>query len=462
MSQPRDALPVDAPELESPVSRLPQTLLSAVFALLRLDERLRCAEVCRAWRTAARDRSLWMRLDLSRAGGNFPISPLKCWPAEVKPRLAAALRCADGALQSLDLRGLDTQYWLEDFGQLLGGSASTLTELFAGTHVGYYYRLPMADVRSALRAAPALRVLHAAVETRASDLAELLRADGELAPVRISSAAVDSALTDFEAEAVAARACADAMAASTSLTQLQLREGWDKLATAGALEALIDGMRACSPLRHLSFTCFAPRPPVLPALTRLLNGNTLISLHLDWLDYNSHPGVADAADVAQFATALHGCTTLQRLDMRRAPRFDIPAFATMLTALAGHTSLQEMTCRWFGDYDEDFPEPAVAAIGDIISANAPALRCFALDIFGNFGGGDDAPDAFRHIFQALSVNTALSTFVCSHDGILLSDAFVRSAMLPALRANISLREFSVERLSDDLKREVDEIMTARR
>jgi hypothetical protein len=39
--------------------------LTLVFSLLPVDARLRCREVCRAWRDALAASSLWTRLDLS-------------------------------------------------------------------------------------------------------------------------------------------------------------------------------------------------------------------------------------------------------------------------------------------------------------------------------------------------------------------------------------------------------------
>jgi hypothetical protein len=50
-------------------SSLPHSLVVRVLAALPADARLRCAEVCRAWRAAVSDRSLWLRVDLSRQGG---------------------------------------------------------------------------------------------------------------------------------------------------------------------------------------------------------------------------------------------------------------------------------------------------------------------------------------------------------------------------------------------------------
>jgi hypothetical protein len=48
---------------------LPHALFLLILALLPVDTRLRCAEVCRGWRAALAERSLWLRLALSPESG---------------------------------------------------------------------------------------------------------------------------------------------------------------------------------------------------------------------------------------------------------------------------------------------------------------------------------------------------------------------------------------------------------
>jgi hypothetical protein len=74
---------------------LPQVLLLLVLALVPVDARLRCAEVCRGWRIAVADHSLWLRLDLSRTSG------VGCAVTDTLLRTAVAR--AAGGLQALDL-----------------------------------------------------------------------------------------------------------------------------------------------------------------------------------------------------------------------------------------------------------------------------------------------------------------------------------------------------------------------
>ncbi len=86
-------------EAEAPLttvlSALPLPLVLHIFSLLPVDTRLRCAEVCRGWRSVLLERSLWTRLDLSEA------------PGVRGAALAALLRCAaaraGGSLHTLFL-----------------------------------------------------------------------------------------------------------------------------------------------------------------------------------------------------------------------------------------------------------------------------------------------------------------------------------------------------------------------
>jgi hypothetical protein len=62
---------------------LPLSLALAIFALLPVDQRLRCREVCRGRRAVLTEEiSLWRRLDLSASGGisatSAPLPPAQC------------------------------------------------------------------------------------------------------------------------------------------------------------------------------------------------------------------------------------------------------------------------------------------------------------------------------------------------------------------------------------------------
>jgi hypothetical protein len=76
---------------------LPPALVLVLFSLLPVDARARCAAVCRAWRAALLDPSLWQHLDLSASSG---VSRRM-----TEALMQAAAACAGGTLLTLDVSG---------------------------------------------------------------------------------------------------------------------------------------------------------------------------------------------------------------------------------------------------------------------------------------------------------------------------------------------------------------------
>jgi hypothetical protein len=75
---------------------LPLELVWLVFALVPVDQRLLLNAVCRSWRAALREASLWRELDFSLAGG--------VTRRVTREMINAAARYARGQLRLLDLR----------------------------------------------------------------------------------------------------------------------------------------------------------------------------------------------------------------------------------------------------------------------------------------------------------------------------------------------------------------------
>jgi hypothetical protein len=130
---------------------LPPALVLAIVALLPVDQRLRCREVCRAWCAALADVSVWTRLDLS-AGSGVAAAQL----ANATGLLAAAALRAGGQLQSLDVTGC-VHLDFDMLRAVAGGSAATLRTLRVGDQ-GFAAE----SLAELLRAAPHLHLLHAA------------------------------------------------------------------------------------------------------------------------------------------------------------------------------------------------------------------------------------------------------------------------------------------------------------
>jgi hypothetical protein len=173
-------------------------------------------------------------------------------------------------------------------------------------------------------------------------------------------------------------------------------------------------------LYHCGFS-----PAAAPALARLLGGGALTMLECQNMD------LLDAPAAAALAAALRANATLTSLMLNNAGVFNDPvAAAELLGALTGHGSFH--TLRVAGNRMTAVTEAAAgAALGALVAANTPALTL--LDVSWCSLGDD----GLRALFQALPANTHLRTLYCSKNDI--SDAFAASVLLPAVRANASLR-----------------------
>jgi hypothetical protein len=81
---------------------------------------------------------------------------------------------------------------------------------------------------------------------------------------------------------------------------------------------------------------------------------------------------------------------------------------------------------------------AGAALGALVAANAPALH----ELDASWAGLDD--DAWCPLLDALPRNTHLRKLDLSDEGDAMSEAFARDRLLPAVRANTSLRKLHTD------------------
>jgi hypothetical protein len=110
------------------------------------------------------------------------------------------------------------------------------------------------------------------------------------------------------------------------------------------------------------------------------------------------------------------------------------AAAELIGALTAHPQLRQLDVPWnMVPHDADGTQAAAAgaALAALLLANAPALQTLNLDAcsLGDEGLGP--------VLEALRHNTHLTKLDCS--GNELSEAFARNTLLPAVRANTSLR-----------------------
>lgn len=166
---------------------LPRDVVAKIFLALPVDARLRCIEMCRAWRAFLADASLWEHLNLSI--GFFS-----------QNLLFAALLKAGAQLMTLDL----TQRHVEDderFENILRAARNLQKLRMASSSLCKVIE----SVRARLRAHPRLQVFETGVSA-VRDLLEarrMLNCDSPYKPLRIRmlSVAVDSLENDAEKDA---------------------------------------------------------------------------------------------------------------------------------------------------------------------------------------------------------------------------------------------------------------------
>jgi hypothetical protein len=400
---------------------LPLPLVLLIFSLLPVDCRLRCAEVCRGWRGVLAERSLWTRLDVSRASGVRMVR-------EMEGSLDALCRCAAaraaGGLHSLHVDAhLVSQAVLRD---VAAASAGALCELRVHGDEPYQWLTPD-EVGVLCDAAPRLRFFGTDLNVDAADAQAAraaLRNEAPFGPLRVRR--LFAYLRDADAAGVVAFA-AD-VAAHASLCELVLLLA--SLDAPAALDAVVDAALARR-LHSISFSHCRLSPASAPALARLLRSDTLTSLSIE----GDGLVLLDAAAAAVLAAALRANATLTALSLRVVgvfSEFSDPAVATeLLGALTGHASLRSLDL----EHDRVFDAHRAAAgalFGALVAANAPSLTQL------NVAYCDLGDDGLSPLFDALRVNSHLRTLKCGGYGI-MSEAFAADALLPAVRANASLR-----------------------
>jgi hypothetical protein len=463
MASEGDALAVAVAEPLS-VAALPLALLLEVLSRLPVDCRLRCAEVCRAWRAALNERSLWTRLDLTAASGVhvpavddedrayfLPLAPA------VPPGFAAPgfddddaidddaidddaierttldglLRCAaaraGGGLVLLHLDSLTVTH--AALLEVAAANAGALREVRVGrtnqpTSEHSQEGFTVGETDALLGAAPLLRTLATDLHCTHTDVQtarRALRNEAPYGPLRVGHLKADLGEED---DAGVVAFAADA-AVHASLIGLALNHA--RLDAATSLDAVVNAALARQLHSVRLFAC-GYRGSVAPALARLLSSGALDTLECTYL--NLH-----AADPDVLAAALRANSTLTSLTLIEAGVWqNITAGIALLAALTGHTSLRALSLHTNSVEPAD-TVAAGAALGALVAADAPALT--DLDVAWS-GLGDDG---LRALFEALPHNTHLRTLACY--GSDLTAAFARDVLLPAVRANTSLRCLTV-------------------
>ena len=403
---------------------LPLAVELRIFSLVPADQRLRCAEVARGWRATVAQPALWSRVDLSPASGvELPVSA---------GLLHAAVARAAGALAVLDVSGADIG--VEDLCAALR-AASGVVELhtaFVDEDEEETHDMEYVDVIMA--AAPLLRELHASFKCALTEVPDLMELRPPFAVLRPHTLTLISYGTGIPTPLPLASAAAFADARlQPDLVSFSLH-GAD-LRAPGVADALAVGISARPRLRRLRFTECEFSPAAKIALARALSHG-----RLTWLSFtNALSPFLDAAFAPALGAALRANSTLQSLTLWYIRQVPACAMAALMGGLVGHRSLCSL--RIVGAVFDD-SAAAGAELAALIAADAPMLTVLSAWScnLGEAGLGAlcDALPSNHHIrdLDARDNNTP--------------PGFIRSRLLPAVRANTSLRTVHMVESDEDL------------
>jgi hypothetical protein len=464
-------------------AELPRAVVVSILALLPLDQRVRCACVCRGAAAAVADAALWTHIDLSATSGlGAPLT---------QSFLRAVLARARGTLLALDVGGslrvpphpdvegeydseaeeaaereeaglppvVSVRVTTERLLELLldTGAAATLQELRvrvcdegsdcyadAATsgvrNADYSLTTPAAE--ALLRQLPALRALDTTLEVTLHSGREHLnmedahaaraplRGEGVFAPLRIRSLELYFRGTE---EIEDARA---------TIADIGVRSAWLRalrvdhlpLHESVTLDALLDVV-VSSRIAHLSiYDCAVGRTTVLSLARALRASDALTELHFDKPEHLDEGNPWHDESLEAFAGALRAHTTLRELSLHGLADNGIwhregaaVAGARVLRALTGHASVR---CVRMSDCEGDSPL-MVDAIAALIAENTPAL----VDV--SFTGSSLGDVGMTAVAGALRRNTHLRHVQLGDNDVSL--ACTRDVLMPALRVNGNLR-----------------------
>jgi hypothetical protein len=156
-----------------PVELLPRDASWRIFSFVPVDQRLLLNAVCRSWRVALREPSVWRELDFSRS--------TRCVTEEM---IHAALRCARGQLRVLDTTSIDLPF--EALLEIAQENAALHTLRLYSEVEGAFLQFPQVVVL--LAAAPRLQTLQCSVQGEPQAMLPLLQKE----PPTVRESAADA------------------------------------------------------------------------------------------------------------------------------------------------------------------------------------------------------------------------------------------------------------------------------
>jgi hypothetical protein len=384
---------------------------------------------------------LWQHLNVSPTSGvTRPVTAAL---------LAGAAARAHGSLRTLDVSGC-AGISAEALLAVATANAATLREVYLGELTPDQHPLGAEEFEALLWAAPLLRVSNASAAC--SDLAtacRVLRNEGIFERLRLRCLLVTQ--PDNEpAGQEAVLALAAAVPCHASLTFLQV-DGF-VLDTAVKLNAVADAALRQRMTALWLLNCGLTRA-CAPALARLCASSTLTELGVG----GDGAVLENVATALVIADALRANTSLTELTLQRFGIWRDPAVgAALLGALTGHCSVRVLDL-WSMDVPAAHEAAAGAALGALVAANSPALHELRV-LYSVLGD-----EVWGPLVDALPGNTHLRTLNLAdfeEEGQIMSEAFARDRLLPAVRANTSLREL-VTGLQWAGEREAEELVQQR-
>ncbi len=406
---------------------LPLALQCRIFSPLPVDARARCAAVSRGVRALLADPRMWTRLELSVASG------VTCRISDESLRAAAAR--AGGALHTLFVSCGDCAVSREGVLVVLTSNARTLRELRFVLEKTTPFTA--AYMTALLSAAPELTSLWS-VTTVACDMRQalpLLRNDPPYRPLQLLHLLVFPPTTETaEASVASVVALASALRGHVSLCGMGLIQ--TRLESKVACDALVDALLARRLVKVHFYECiFAPE--FANALARLLRRcRTLCFLALSSRERNvefNTPLLSHPASCATLADALWKNRTLLMFTIDIDTCSEHMPGSVLLSALVGHPTLQKLDCKC--STAPETRNATGAAVGALIAANSPALTALS---FSGFIG----TDGLGVLCAALPCNTHLR-YLDLKD-VQIDEACAAEHLLPAVTANRSLRELTVD------------------
>ncbi len=393
---------------------LPQSAALRILALLPVDARARCACVSRGWRSTVATESLWLRLDLSEAGG-VPRDRVS------SALLRGAAARARGHLQALDVSQCSDG---EAILAVVRANARSLQELRHCALARCIWDTLRFDLlEKVLRAAPQLRVCEVDVACDAAQARRLLRGAAPFARVQLHGISLKNCNTGTARELAGLLTRHEPSVQVLAFVESPLDTEEDT-----AMAAVVD-LALAQRIPDVSFCCCDLPSEAAPELARLLRGGALTSLRV----LNGGVQLLEGRDDAELCAALRASRTLTALTVADCDLWRSQGGPALLRAVTRHASLRHLSFSGSHGRNES-PTWAAAALGALVAANAPALQSLDVSCCWFYDAG------LAPLVAALRRNTRLRTL--KFDG--MSGAFAASHLLPAVRANTSLRELEAK------------------